>query len=98
MGDVVHRLGGEVGENLRVDLDKAFPERYVAGDSLGAELPVAGVVLAEGQEVCVAEFGHGGRPSKSSRSVMGSATSLGRARAAPHGRSGPARAGAVRPT
>ena len=57
VGDVVHRLGRQVPDRLRRHLQERAPVRLERGDALGRHQPVRRLVLAEGEQVGVAELG-----------------------------------------
>src|SRR5512146_746427 len=52
----MHGRGGEVGEQLRLDLQEVSTERVPACHTLTGQPPVAGFVLPERQQVCVVEL------------------------------------------
>src|SRR5689334_2768567 len=54
----MHGRGGEVGEQLRLDLQEVSTERVPACHTLAGQPPVAGFVLAKRQQVAVVKLRH----------------------------------------
>src|SRR5947209_2997478 len=81
----MHRRGGEVGEQLRLDLQEISPERVPARHPITSQLPVAGPVLAQRQQVRVIEL-HSVLPLASGRSQLASSLVARRKLLAPQSR------------
>ena len=56
--DVVHRLGGERAQRLRLDLEERTPVGLEGADALGGHQPVGRGVLSQGEQIGVRKLWH----------------------------------------
>ena len=74
--DVVHRLGGQRAQRLRLDLEERPPVGLEGGDALGGHQPVRGGVLAQGEQIGVRELWHYGHSSLGRRRLASIGSAL----------------------